>query len=77
VEPAPRGVAEQAGTLQGYVVPSAAATRAVCYCKDCQAYARFLSAPCVVDSSGGTEIVASLPKLCTSQKASRRSPACR
>ena len=50
------------GSLQGYVVPSAAATRAICYCKDCQAYARFLGVPGVVDSRGGTEVVASLPK---------------
>src|SRR5207249_4142579 len=34
----------------------------VCYCKDCQAYARFLRTPGVVDADGGTEVVASLPK---------------
>jgi hypothetical protein len=50
------------GTLQGYVLPSAGATRAVCYCKDCQAYARFLRTPRVLDRCGGTEVVASLPK---------------
>jgi hypothetical protein len=38
------------------------ATRAVCYCKDCQAYARYLGTPGIVDDSGGTEVVASLPK---------------
>jgi hypothetical protein len=36
--------------------------RAVCYCNDCQAYARFLRTPGVVDQNGGTEVVASLPK---------------
>ena len=36
--------------------------RAVCYCSDCQAYARFLGTPGVVDQDGGTEVVASLPK---------------
>jgi hypothetical protein len=46
------------GTLQGHIVPTAGATRAVCYCKDCQAYARFLGAPAVVDADGGTEVVA-------------------
>lgn len=49
-------------TLQGFVLPSATATRAVCYCKDCQAYARFLRTPGVLDTCGGTEVVASLPK---------------
>ena len=50
------------GTLHGYVVPSRGATRAVCYCKDCQAYARFLRTEGIVDQNGGTEVVASLPK---------------
>ena len=50
------------GTLQGFVLPSATTTRAICYCKDCQAYARFLRTPGVIDSCGGTEVVASLPK---------------
>jgi hypothetical protein len=50
------------GTLQGYVVPATEATRAVCYCKDCQAYGRFLRTAGVVDEDGGTEVVALLPK---------------
>ena len=50
------------GKLHGYVVPSRGATRAVCYCKDCQAYARFLRTEGIVDQDGGTEVVASLPK---------------
>jgi hypothetical protein len=50
------------GTLQGYVLPRTASMRAVCYCKDCQAYARFLGTPGIVDEDGGTEVVASLPK---------------
>lgn len=50
------------GTLQGYVVPTKAATRAVCYCKDCQAYARFLKREDIVDNDGGTEVVAMLPQ---------------
>ena len=49
------------GTLRGHVIPAAGAMRAVCYCKDCQAYARFLGLPGVVDEDGGTEVVASLP----------------
>jgi len=50
------------GTLQGHLIPSTSAIRAVCYCNDCQAYARFLSTPGVLDKNGGTEVVASLPK---------------
>ena len=50
------------GTLQGVVLPSATAVRAVCYCKDCQAYARFLGTPGVVNRHGGTEVVASVPR---------------
>ncbi len=40
---------------------SPAATRAVCYCSDCQAYARFLGGA-VLDGSGGTEVVAIAPR---------------
>ena len=50
------------GTFRGHLERSASATRAVCYCKDCQAFARFLGTPGVVDADGGTEVVASLPK---------------
>jgi hypothetical protein len=49
------------GTFRGHVVPSSTAVRAVCYCNDCQAYARFLGAPGVTDEDGGTEVVACLP----------------
>ena len=40
------------------------AARAVCYCKDCQAFAHFLENPgdAVLNELGGTEIVATLPK---------------
>src|SRR5258705_1066949 len=52
------------GTLKGYVSPPDMANRAVCYCKDCQAFANFLERPgdAVLDELGGTEIVATLPK---------------
>lgn len=49
------------GALQGHLAWCKAAVRAVCYCKDCQAYARFLGTPGVVDGNGGTEVVAALP----------------
>jgi hypothetical protein len=50
------------GTLQGHLVPSMTATHAVCYCNDCQAFARFLGTPGILDENGGTEVVASLPQ---------------
>jgi hypothetical protein len=35
--------------------------RATCYCKDCQAYARWLDRPGVADAQGGTDMVAMNP----------------
>ena len=50
------------GKLQGEVDTARIAARAVCYCKDCQAFARFLKAEeAVLDASGGTEVEAALP----------------
>lgn len=50
------------GTLHGHVVRPGMASRAVCYCKDCQAFAHFLGrADTVLDEHGGTAIVATLP----------------
>jgi len=50
------------GKLQGEVDAARVAARAVCYCKDCQAFARFLKAEeAVLDASGGTEVEAALP----------------
>ena len=43
-----RGLAE-------HVAPSTG-LRFVCYCKDCQAFSRFLGRPDVLDSAGGTDI---------------------
>jgi hypothetical protein len=50
------------GTLRGHVgLP--AFGRAVCYCKDCRAYACFLRREReVLDDAGGTQIVAMLPQ---------------
>lgn len=51
------------GTIKGYVVRPGMANRAVCYCKDCQAFAHFLKrADTVLDEHGGTAVVATLPK---------------
>jgi len=37
-------------------VSSSSGFRFVCYCKDCQAFARFLERPDVLDPAGGTDI---------------------
>jgi hypothetical protein len=51
------------GMVKGHVVRPGMANRAVCYCRDCQAFARFLQrADTVLDENGGTAIVATLPR---------------
>ena len=50
------------GKLQGEIEPDAAYLRAVCYCRDCQAFARALDREQdVLDPKGGTDIVALRP----------------
>lgn len=49
------------GQLRGEVDLARAYARATCHCRDCQAFARFLGQPGVLDSSGGTDIVAAAP----------------
>ncbi|CAN7510691.1 DUF6151 family protein [Massilia sp. LjRoot122] len=48
------------GKLRGQVDETRVAARAVCYCKDCQAYGHFLGSG-VLDEAGGTEVAATLP----------------
>ena len=43
-----QGVANEIAPSSGF--------RFVCYCKDCQAFARFLERPDVLDAAGGTDI---------------------
>jgi hypothetical protein len=43
-----RGVAKEVAPYTGF--------RFVCYCQDCQAFARFLERPDVLDTAGGTDI---------------------
>src|SRR5262245_17975770 len=51
------------GTLTGLVSQPQKASRGVCYCKDCQAFARYLGeADTALDAMGGTDIIATLPK---------------
>jgi Family of unknown function (DUF6151) len=52
------------GKLQAEVTQPHLGTRAVCYCRDCQAYAHFLGLPPgMLDSMGGTDIVAIPPRF--------------
>lgn len=49
------------GAVKGYVATSNA-QRVVCYCKDCQAFARYLKHEReVLDANGGSDIVQTLP----------------
>lgn len=43
-----RGIANEVAPYTGF--------RFVCYCQDCQAFARFLERPDVLDTAGGTDI---------------------
>lgn len=51
----------ECGQVQGRVDTGQAYVRAACYCSDCQAYARFLGRPAIIDADGGTDIVAMNP----------------
>ncbi|RZL00380.1 MAG: hypothetical protein EOP36_15915 [Rubrivivax sp.] len=52
----------QCGTVRGQVDLAQAYGRAICYCKDCQAYARMLEQErAVLNRRGGTELIATLP----------------
>ncbi len=51
----------QCGYVQGHI--TAAMTRAICYCKDCQSFAHFLNKRKeTLDEQGGTDIVPVLPR---------------
>lgn len=48
----------QCGALSGHVRGAGTCSRVVCYCADCQAFAKFLGrAGDILDAQGGTEIV--------------------
>lgn len=49
------------GQVKGTLAPARAYARASCYCKDCQAYGRFLARPGMLDTQGGTDVVATAP----------------
>lgn len=51
------------GKLKGTLESNNGLNRAVCYCRDCQAFARFLGRETqVLDSRGGTDVVQTIPK---------------
>jgi hypothetical protein len=50
------------GTLKGVVAHPEQAIRGECYCRDCQAFARFLGkTDGVLDAKGGTDVIATRP----------------
>lgn len=51
------------GTIRGtaLAVAPGAGNHVVCYCKDCQAFARFLGRPGITDEQGGTDIFQMAP----------------
>ena len=52
------------GAVAGQLESPQRAGRAVCYCRDCQAFARFLGAPeRVLDAQAGTDIIATSPRF--------------
>jgi hypothetical protein len=54
------------GTVKGWVSDTHSANRVVCYCRDCQAFARFLGQESeTLDAQGGSDIVQTLPKNVT------------
>ena len=54
------------GTLKGYVSQPGSVNRAVCYCRDCQAFAHFLGrANEILDSKGGSDVVQTSPSRVT------------
>jgi hypothetical protein len=51
------------GSVEGQLAAPRRAGRAMCYCRDCQAFARFLGEPeRILSAEGGTEIVATSPR---------------
>ena len=56
----------QCGALKGFVAQPRSANRAVCYCKDCQAFAHFLGrVDEILDERGGSDVIQTLPKNVT------------
>lgn len=51
-------IACRCGALKGFVSSAFVVNHAICYCRDCQAFAHYLGSPdCILDRDGGTGIV--------------------
>lgn len=50
------------GKLKGTLERTQRENRGICYCADCQAFARFLKSQQILDAHGGTDVVQTLPK---------------
>jgi hypothetical protein len=54
------------GSVEGFVSAPERANRAICYCKDCQAFAHFVGrAGEILDNQGGTDILQTTPSRVT------------
>ncbi|HTQ36336.1 MAG TPA: DUF6151 family protein [Steroidobacteraceae bacterium] len=52
----------ECGAVTGMVEARGLAVHGTCYCRDCQAFARFLGRPGrMLDDAGGTEVIGTLP----------------
>ena len=49
------------GQVEGQIDPRRVHARASCYCRDCRAFARWLGSVGLLDSAGGTDILAMAP----------------
>lgn len=49
------------GQVEGRIDPQRAYVRASCYCRDCRAFARWLGGAELLDTAGGSDIVAMAP----------------
>ena len=59
----PHALQCRCGKLKGQVERPERANHAVCYCKDCQAFAHFLGRPDeILDEGGGSEVVQTQPR---------------
>jgi hypothetical protein len=56
----------QCGAVQGTIANPRSSNHAVCYCRDCQAFAHYLGKPNeILDARGGSDIVQTQPKNLT------------
>ena len=52
----------ECGTVTGFVEARGLSVHGACYCRDCQAFARFLGKPeRMLDAASGTEVIGTLP----------------